>query len=269
MPTGGRGAALPCGTWGSDMSEDFVKPYVPMDRAVERALIARGQAGDVEARNEVIMNTSLLAWKASMRWNKNRPSMAADSYSLAMQRLCEKFNQFDLGKGVRFSTWATSWINNAMHESLHERRVSSMTCPRRNSKAGYTVLTEHQRALALNVASLDGMKPDYLRAFEPAGSKDADPAFGIVEKQTVAFVQRILGKMRKRHREVLERRTAGQSLSEIGFSMGVSKERIRQIEMAAHQNFADLAKWHDEKLYLELEQQVCWANRFRRKKVKR
>lgn len=246
------------------MSEDFVKPYVPMDRAVERALIARGQAGDIEARNEVIMNASLLAWRAALRWNKNIPAKSQDSYSLAMQRLLEKFNQFDLGMGVRFSTWATSWINNAMHESLHERRSSVMVFPRRNSKQGYSPLVEHQRWLALNVTSIDRMEPNDRKALEPAGNANDDPSVGTETKQTVAFVQRILKKLRKRDREVLERRTAGQSLSEIGDLLGVSKERIRQIEVAAHQRFADMAREQDEKMYLELEQQACWANRYRK-----
>ena len=69
------------------MKTPFLQPYQPMSREDEAELIRRGQSGDVQARNAVIMSTSILAWNIALKWNRRVSTLAEDSYMVAMTML--------------------------------------------------------------------------------------------------------------------------------------------------------------------------------------
>lgn len=71
------------------------------------------------------------------------------------------------------------------------------------------------------------------RLIEFVSGADADPADQISLRQLWQQVERCVSGLHPRAQEVLRARLAGQTLTEIGESLGISRERTRQIEAAA------------------------------------
>ena len=127
-------------------------------------------------------------------------------------------DRFDFARGNRFSTYAT-WaiINEFTRYDRKERR-------RRN------------RSVALYLDSL--ASPD-----SESDRYEQDEA----QHQRGAVVGRILGRLNRRERQIVVNRhgfggVPEKSLSQIGLGMGISKERVRQIEQRAHAKLRKLAR---------------------------
>jgi DNA-directed RNA polymerase sigma subunit (sigma70/sigma32) len=84
---------------------------------------------------------------------------------------------------------------------------------------------------------------DVLRVGEPAesfeelhatGQADLDDGFeDVVMRLTARQVEPVLTRLTEREREVLAARAAGESLRQLGRRLGISQERVRQIEQRA------------------------------------
>lgn len=242
------------------MKTPFLQPYQPMSREDEAELIRRGQSGDVQARNAVIMSTSILAWNIALKWNRRVSTLAEESYMVAMTMLTEKFGQFDLGMGVRFSTWATSWINNAMHTARHFRRETICKFPRYTR--GMNEETQRKAAAASSGRFFSSWGETDWEKLEPV-KDDAmvNPAKRLEESDVQQFVQEVLSKLHDRDSEVLLLRAQGLTLSDVGARLKITRKRVRQLEQRAQQRFSNVASLVNEPLYLEMEQEVCWSNR--------
>lgn len=184
---------------------DPSRPSVPKVRAIVKDL----EAADAD-RDFVIRHNLRLVIPLAHRCTSSRESIW-DYISEGNEALMRAVNGFDYSRGFRFSTYAT-W---AVRRSLH-RLVGKKHRDNKRFVATEGTLFNHMENSA-------DPEVEQLRRYNEA--KDA--------------TNRLLRELDSRSREVLMlryglgRRKTPATLQEIGEQFGVSKERIRQIEIAA------------------------------------
>ena len=142
----------------------------------------------------------------------------ADRVSEGSVALVQAVDRFDFARGCRFSTYATWAIRNALADQ--ERRL----------------LRGRAQPLGVDGESLAAAEPSVdVHEFE----EDHD--------RRRAFLERWLGRLDRRDRRILESRygiggVPVRSLSQIGRQMGISKERVRQIENRARAKLRKFAR---------------------------
>jgi RNA polymerase sigma factor (sigma-70 family) len=185
-------------------------------------------------------------------------------------------DRFDPALGHRFSTYATHWIRQGILRALAEKArairlpLSRLPDARRAREATARLTKDLGRdPTPSEVAAAAGVALDRLEelmpALSPIDSLDAplasanqrptdrvmalapSPLEEAMERETVRIVQNLLEKMPARERAVLAMRYGiGQprerSLEEIGTSLGLCRERIRQIEKLALDRMRSLVR---------------------------
>jgi RNA polymerase primary sigma factor len=246
---------------------------VPQDAIPE--LQRKVRAGE-EASNEFVRcNMKLVVSIASKL--QRRGVELEDLVQEGYFGLATAIRKFDADLGYKFSTYATWWIRQAVQRAIadrgstirlpvhmHERVVRYATVLRRlhqqlerlpTDKELATALeiaprelTEIQRASRLRPESLDKPFGDRLRAGDMIADQEASsPEDAAVTADICREVRSVLGVLSDRNREVIELRFAladgrVHTLEEISQRFGLTRERIRQIEVKALETLRQPAK---------------------------
>jgi RNA polymerase nonessential primary-like sigma factor len=237
-----------------------------LTREEEVALAARVATGDETATKRMIESNLRLVVQVARRYlNRGLPlGDLIEEGNLGLIRAVEKF---DGARGVRFATYATWWIRQAVSRAL-ANQARTVRVPihvqlllARYIKAQQRLTQEHGRAptspelaqaLGLTeeqVSELEELRQQPLSLDAPAGSESrrlsdviadatADPAAAL----TKLFRERgdlvaVLDDLAPNERTVLRRRFGldgedPETLEAIGQHLNLSRERVRQIEMA-------------------------------------
>jgi RNA polymerase sigma factor (sigma-70 family) len=91
-----------------------------LSKAEERSLISRAQAGDLDARNELIEKNMGLCWEGARRSHLPRGIEADDLALEGVKGLIRAIELFDLSKPWRFSTYAMCWVRQAIGRFLEK-----------------------------------------------------------------------------------------------------------------------------------------------------
>jgi RNA polymerase primary sigma factor len=203
-----------------------LKGYPPLNREEERALALRVQAGDERAR-ELLVRHNLSFVVAVSRKYLGRGSRLDDLIQEGNVGLLKAVEKFDPNLGTRFSTYAIWWIRAYIQKYLKDARSSV--------QGGGGSERVYQRDLSLDaVVDEDGetTRLDRLESPEP------NPEALALSRQKDEDVREALKRVRKRLGDlgwqiVNERLEADspKTLAEIGELFGVSRERVRQVEM--------------------------------------
>lgn len=233
----------------------------------EQALAVQVQAGDASARVRMIeANLRLVVSAARHYGGRGLPMMDLIAEgNLGLIRAVEKF---DPGKGFRFSTYAMWWIRQAIEFAIMRQtravrlpvhvlrelaQVLRVARELAQTQGREPSLDEIARALNRPVAdvaeiyrfhervdSLDqAVSDDDERLLADLVSAESNsPETLLMESGDEARLQQWLEHLQPRSREVLERRfglneRAAQSLAEVAEALGISRERVRQIEADA------------------------------------
>jgi RNA polymerase primary sigma factor len=231
-----------------------------LSRADEIGLAKRIERGDLHTK-ETLIESNLGLVHAVARQFQGSGVAFDDLVQEGTIGLVRAVERFDHRRGVKFSTYATWWIQRSMRDAragakviripakanrelAAVRRAEARLGPHRASDAGVaevTELSEHSvrtlRSAAQVVASLDEpVGEGALPLGDVIADTDAvDPSETAIEHERRDVVAALLRLLPKRHREVLARRYGlcgrrVQSHREIGRWLGVGEQRSRQLE---------------------------------------
>jgi RNA polymerase primary sigma factor len=240
----------------------------PLLTAVEeRELARRKDQGDEEAKRRLIESNLRLVMSIARHYvNSGVPLLdLIQEGNLGLIRAVEKF---DHRKGFKLSTYATWWIRQAITRAIADQGrtirlpVHVVDQVRRVTRTRRTLAQNLSRdPLPEEIAAQVGIEPervvellelteDPVSLETPVGDGDSvysdlledrhsdQPETIAAERLRDAEIQAALGKLNERMRRVLELRygLAGDrphSLEEVGAILGVTRERVRQLEASA------------------------------------
>ncbi|MDJ0749263.1 MAG: RNA polymerase sigma factor RpoS [Woeseiaceae bacterium] len=254
------------------LDEIGVSPLLTADE--ERDVARRAQAGDESSRQRMIECNLRLVVKIARRYiNRGLPLLdLIEEGNLGLIHAVEKF---DPERGFRFSTYATWWIRQTIERGImnQSRTVrlpihiikdinSCLRAARRlrqeNDRApGMAEIADHlgrdvadvERLMALHERVTlrsssrddDGMSPvDRLRAH-----RSADPSRRAQASNVHDIVDHWVYELSDKQRAVVERRFGlhgyrRATLEQIGHEIGVTRERVRQIQLDALKNLREM-----------------------------
>ena len=246
--------------------------YPLLTAAEEVALAKRVERGDREAKERMINSNLRLVISIAKRYQGHGLSLLdlVQDGVIGLNRAVEKF---DWRRGFKFSTYATWWIRQACQRAIaaqsttirvpphvRERRAKiSRERNRLETKLGREATREElaeatQLPLQHVDEALDAVTAN-VSLNQPVGSDDGDE-FGDLFADTTASdpaedaadafrrreVRRAIAQLPERERRIIELRFGLESeplsLEAIGKELGLTRERIRQLEQDA---FAQLA----------------------------
>jgi RNA polymerase primary sigma factor len=248
--------------------------YPLLTAAEEVALAKRIERGDAAAKERMINSNLRLVISIAKRYQGHAVPLL-DLVQDGVIGLTRAVEKFDWRKGFKFSTYATWWIRQACQRSIssqsatirvpthvHERRLKLARVrgrlrgqlgrePTREELAEAAELSPKHVDEALDAAEAPVSLNQRVGAEDEGELGDlfddpfaADPEDEAVESLQRLEVRRALGGLPERERRVLELRFgldgAPQPLETIGKELGISRERVRQIEGEAMTRLAEL-----------------------------
>ena len=205
-----------------------VRDFPPLTREAEHALALRARKGEVSAKQKLVRHN--LAFVVAIARKQRRGTVRLDDLiqegNVGLMRAVEKF---DPHAGTRFSTYAVWWIRAYIGKYLKEAR--STVRPQSGTVA--------QPDLSLDSAIDEEGDATHLERIEDEGPGPEDT---YLQGEGDSEVRDALGKVRKRIGELgwdivhnrLEQ-DQPRTLEEIGKRWGVSRERVRQVELKTKQ----------------------------------
>jgi len=212
-----------------------IRSYPLLNRSEERTLSRRLSYGVREARDEMVLGNLGFVVKIAGEY-RNMGMTFEDLLNEGNIGLIQAASKFDHRKGVRFITYAVWWIRKSILKALGEQ-VAMIRVTRYHRKK---LARLQSPAPSCHPVSLeDALDGGQRRLIDVLTDHRAEnPEREVLRKERIARVMRGLSCLSARERFVIAGRfgLAGRQVStlkEIGDTIGLTRERVRQIEMDA------------------------------------
>ena len=200
----------------------------------ETVLIERCKSGDQDAWRELIgVYDTYLQALANRYWQRAKDYYEFDDFlAEATYGLWWGVKKFDTKKAGsrRLITYATWWIKQRLLQMRANRSVVKIPL---NVSAG----RKDEEFAAYSIFSLDKcMYSDSSRTYasEVEDGRESDQH---IRNDEIALVHRVINAIHKEYADIIRRRLAGQTLSQIADEYGKSRQRIHQVEKLAMKKF--------------------------------
>lgn len=252
--------------------------YSPLLTAEEEVKFGRlVLKGDQAARKRMIESNLRLVVKIARRYY-NRGLDFSDLIEEGNLGLLRAVEKFDPERGFRFSTYATWWIRQTIERAIMNqtrtirlpihvlRELNAyLSMARELTKKNDHPATYHEIAEAMDktydevkdmmelnehIISLDMQMASENSIGRPlidalADKSAEDPEDLLVDEDMHHMIERCLHELNDKQREVIERRFGlngheRQTLEEVGLAVGLTRERVRQIQMTALKTLKDI-----------------------------
>ena len=239
---GGSPATKPTASDADDESE--ATPRRTRNLQATYDMITRAQAGDQAAMTELVrQNIGLVHWVARRHAWSSVPY--EDMVQEGLMGLVEALRRFDVSRGLKLTTYATHWVRHFVtraHENdgLIRLPVASQEQLRLVKRAEHQAgpdapIEEIAKRAGLGVRSVQRLL-ERGTVTQPATLPDAAaPATDEGDEERIELAREHIAALPDRLRRVMELRYSGDgmTLEEVGNVLGVSRERVRQLEVAA------------------------------------
>lgn len=152
-----------------------------------------------------------------------------DLFNAAFFGLRRAAEKFDASKGFKFSTYALHWVRHHVQRTIADqsRIVRVPVWFRERARRMQETLPPDALSLDAPVRSGEGESKPWLEMM----ASDDDPTENLSTRQRREVIEQALERIPERTRDVLRSRFwKDESLAEIGRRLGLSRERIRQLE---------------------------------------
>jgi RNA polymerase nonessential primary-like sigma factor len=259
------------------LSEIGISPLLTADQ--EKEFARKALRGDESARQRMIESNLRLVVKIARRYiNRGLPLL--DLIEEGNLGLIHAVKKFDPERGFRFSTYATWWIRQTIERAIMNQsgsvRLPIHIIKDINSclRAARRIRQEQDRAptaaeiaehMERDVAEVERLLGLHERVTLRSGTTDDDGTLGPVDRLTAKrdtepsrcaqkdIVNRIVDhwvcELNDKQRAVVERRFGlhgyrRATLEQIGEEIGVTRERVRQIQLDALKNLRTMMEDH-------------------------
>ncbi len=255
-------------------SRNSVTPLLTRKQVLSIAPVLQESLERIRAvREELVQhNLRLVVWVAKSY--RGRGLDLVDLIQEGSLGLLRAIDRFDPAVGTRFSTFATHWVRQGIRRALAEKARTIRIPLNRLPEARETIQLQSQLAKTLERAPTHGEIADemgvplekleeLLPALAPIDSIDAplgstdlnhadtlaakgiSPLEEAIEVETTRSIQKLLDRMPERDRIILAMRYGigyprECTLEEIGQALGLSRERIRQVEHLARKELRSM-----------------------------
>lgn len=237
------------------------------DSGEERALAWKARR-DRDARDRLVRANLGLVGKIALTY-RGMGLPVEDLFHEGVVGLLEAARRFEVARGTRFSTYAVWWIRKRILAALREssaplhvpsyrrrqvRRIREVEHSLRNELGRDPDRDEISARMETSVARIDGALvhfPTRLDLDDPApegaslrmadrlaDAQGVPPDRALIDRESRRSLSEALGRLTARQRQVLAYRYGfdepeSMTLREIGAKLGISRERVRQIERDA------------------------------------
>lgn len=246
----------------------------------EKSIARRIRKGDESARHRMIESNLRLVVKIARRY-LNRGLPLLDLIEEGNLGLIHAVKKFDPERGFRFSTYATWWIRQTIERAIMNqartvrlpihiiKEINSVVRASRSLRSANNVppapadiasylgrdIADVERLLALRdrvtlgSSGTSGGDEAYSLLESLPDLKDAEPVNCVQRQDVHEIVDYWLSELNDKQREVVERRFGLHghrrlTLEQIGDEIGVTRERVRQIQLDALRNLKSMMESH-------------------------
>lgn len=187
--------------------------------------VLAARSGDRAALDRVFASSERLCWWVARKRSRHLPSTMSLSDAVQECRLgvMDAVRKYQPGKS-NFATYAIIWMRARLAHGINLEEAGA--APKSTHRSGGFRL--HRVVPLERPPDDERLAPIDVLECEAPGAEDR-----MAESERHKALIRALGRLKPRLRHVVESRLAGRQLRDIGAELGVSHERVRQIQEQA------------------------------------